>query len=196
MSKKEKNVWSNPAILVAIFGFLGVVIAALITGYFGYRGTVRSLEIAAAQTQQAMKIESPTAIAQTRRDWYVLFVYEFPAGYWKEGMHKYYFKAVCPFGINSTGVDEPTYSLTVKQDTEPQKSTVYIRRGGLYLTEILGASYGDTLHPSQTTTAIYSPFATTFEDAERLRDECVVQMRVDDGEFIDLHPVGIDKSSD
>lgn len=127
------------------------------------------------------------------RDWYVIFELKFPPNYWTEGIHSYLFDAQCPFGINSTGEDESTYSFTVGQTTQIQDSTVYIRRGGLFLSEIEGTSLGSFVHPFQETAAIYSPFALSFEDAERLQDECIVQIKIDNGTFVDLTPIKIDK---
>ena len=127
------------------------------------------------------------------RDWYVIFELKFPAYYWTEGPHSYLFDANCPFGINSTGAEEPTYMFTVDKVAQIQKSTVFIRRRGLYLTEIEGDAFGHFIHPSQETAAIYSPFALSFEDAKRLRDECKVLITIDDKASMDLSPIKIDK---
>jgi len=194
MSGKNKNALLTPAVFTAIFGFLGVVIAASITAYFSYKGSIKPLEMAATQTQETLRATSVTTSPPAPpRDWYVIFSHEFPAGYWNEGIHKYLFKADCPFSINSTKANEPPYSFSVRQGAELQDSMVYIRRGGLFLVEISGISFDDKINPSQATTAIYGPLALTFEDAKRLRDECKVRISIDDGEFTDLNPIRIDK---
>ena len=127
------------------------------------------------------------------RDWYVIFELKFPPDYWSEGFHSYIFDADCPFGINSTDESEPAYSFSVDQTADIQNSTVFIRRRGLYLTEIEGDVLGHSVHPSQETAAIYSPFALSFEDAKRLQDECEVKIKIDDGVIVDLTPIKIDK---
>src|SRR6185503_18992034 len=190
MGKKRKNIFLAPSVLIAIIGFLGVVT----TAYFNYLGNVKPLEIIIANTRQALTATLPTVSpTDPPRKWYVIFSYEFPDNYWEEGIHNYLFKADCPFSINSTKSDEPPYALTVKKDAEILGTMVYIRRKALFLEEVLGTSISNTINPAQATTAIYGPLATTFEDAKRLKEECKVQITIDDGSSIDLIPGRIDK---
>ena len=168
------------AIIVAIIGLLGTIIATIL-------GPI----IVKKVTDTPTPTNTPTALA---RDWYVIFELKFPPDYWSEGLHSYLFDADCPFGINSTGESEPAYSFSVDRTADIQKSTVFIRRKGLYLTEIEGDILGFSIHPSQETTAIYSPFALSFEDAKRLQDECKVTIKIDNGAFVDLTPIKIDKT--
>ena len=134
---------------------------------------------------------APTAVT---RDWYVVFEHTFPANTWSEGIHKYLFNAECPFSINSTKADEPSYSFSVKESVPVQNSKIYIRRRGLYDVEIAGTPLNNiSINPAQETTAVYGPLATSFEEAKQLRDKCKVQISIDDGEFIDLVPIRIDK---
>jgi hypothetical protein len=127
------------------------------------------------------------------RDWYVIFELRFPANYWAEGVHSFLFDADCPFGMSSTSENGPTNAFSVDRTAEIQDSTVFIRRRGLYLTEIKGDAFGHFIHPSQETAAIYTLFALSFEDAKRLRDECKVAIKIDDGSFVDLAPTELDK---
>lgn len=197
MPKRINKVSLNPTVVVALITTIGAIIGA----YINYMGNKVPYVFSATQTEQAMKTAlaitstltmTPTPTNQPR-DWYVIFSLEFPAGYWEEGIHKYLFDADCPFSINSTKESESSHGITVKQDAKLQGSMVYIRRGGLYLVETFGTSIGDTIHPSQATTAIYGPFATSFDEAKRLHDECKVRIQIDDGEFMDLIPTRIDK---
>lgn len=140
---------------------------------------------------------TPTPISESTiqtRDWYVLFELKFPPDYWSEGLHSYLFNADCPFGINSTGESEPTYSFSVDRAAEIQDSMIFIRRKGLYLTETEGDVFGHSIHPSQETAAIYSPFALSFDDAKRLQDECKVTIEIDNKASLDLSPIKIDKA--
>jgi hypothetical protein len=167
------------AIIVAIIGLLGTIIATILGPIIVKRAT-----------------DTPTPVntqSSQRRDWYVIFELKFPPNYWTEGLHSYLFDANCPFGINSTGENEPAYSFTVDPTTQIQTSIVYIRRGGLFLSEIQGDSLGNFIHPSQETAAIYSPFALAFEDAKQLKDECKVTIKIDNGTSMDLTPTSIDK---
>ena len=127
------------------------------------------------------------------RDWYVIFEHKFPTNYWAEGVHSFLFDADCPFGINSTSENGPTNAFSVDRTANIQISTVFIRRRGLYLTEIKGDAFGHFVHPSQETAAIYSLFALSFEDAKRLKAECKVSIKIDNGSFVDLTPAKIDK---
>jgi hypothetical protein len=128
------------------------------------------------------------------RDWYVIFELRFPANYWAEGVHRFLFDADCPKGINSTSENGPTNAFSVDRTAKIQNSTVFIRRRGLYLTEIKGDAFGHFIHPSQETAAIYSLFASSFEDAKRLKDECQVLIKIDDGASVGLTPTKLDKA--
>ena len=170
------------------------IIVALITGFVTILVTLITVIWGPIWLKNMDKEPTPTVEpTSTPRDWYVIFELEFPSNYWAEGIHKYLFKADCPFGINSTGIKESSYSFSVKQTAEVQNTIVYIRRGGLYSVEIFGDKSDNTINSLQKTTAIYSPFTITFEDAKRLRDECKVDIQIDDGEFISLAPTRIDK---
>ena len=127
-------------------------------------------------------------------DWYVIFELKFPANYWTEGIHSFLFDADCPFGIIATSENGPTNSFSVDRTAEIQNSTVFIRRRGLYLTEIEGDAFGHLIHPFQETAAIYSLFTLSFEDAKRLKDGCQVSIKIDDESFVDLTPIKIDKT--
>jgi hypothetical protein len=179
MSKRRKSAFLSPTVLVALIGLVGVVISA----YLNYLANVKP-------PLNSIPTVSPTVAP---RDWYVIFSYEFPENYWKDGIHNYLFKANCPFSINSTKSNESSYSLTIKKDTEILSSMVYIRRGHLYLEEVGGTPISSTINPAQPTTAIYGPLAENFEDAKRLQNECKVQISIDDGSFIDLTADRIDK---
>ncbi len=174
---------SNSAalIIVALIGLIGTFVSAILAPFIN-----RKLDAPPTPT---------TAITPTAafRDWYAVFELKFPSGYWSEGIHSYIFDARCPFDINSTGADEATYSFTADHTTTLQNSTVYIRRKGLYLGEIETTTLGDALNPLQETAAVYTPYAFTFEDAQRLLNECQVQIRIDHGAFIPLTPLRVDK---
>ena len=126
--------------------------------------------------------------------WYVIFELKFPANYWAEGIHSFLFDADCPFGINSTSENGPTNSFSVNKTAKIQNSTVFIRRRGLYLTEIEGDAFGHLIHPFQETAAIYSLFALSLEDAKRLQDECKVLIKIDNGPFVNLTAMKIEKT--
>ena len=115
------------------------------------------------------------------RDWYVVFELKFPVNYWTEGVHSLSFEANCPVDINSISENGPTNSFSVDRTAVIQQTTVFIRRRGLYLTEIKGDAFGHFIHPSQETAAIYSLFTLSFEDAKRLQDECKVFVKFDNG---------------
>ncbi|HXD10994.1 MAG TPA: hypothetical protein VN653_13095, partial [Anaerolineales bacterium] len=88
----------------------------------------------------------------------------------------------------------PTNPFSVDRTAKIQNSTVFIRRRGFYRTEVRGDAFGHVMHPSQETAAIYSLFALSFEDAQRLKEECKVSIKIDDGSFEELSPTRIDKS--
>jgi hypothetical protein len=170
------------------------IIVAVISGLVTLFVTLISVIWGPQILQNLTRTPTPTLEQMPQpRDWYVIFEHKFPASHWTEGIHKYLFQAICPFGINSTKADEPPYSFSVRQTAEIQNSMIYIRRGGLYLVEIFGTPVNIAIHPSQETTAIYAPLAVSFEDAKRLRDECMVKIQIDDGVFLDLQPTKIDK---
>jgi hypothetical protein len=133
---------------------------------------------------------APTSVS---RNWYVIFEHSFPPNYWSEGVHKYLFKADCPFIINSTKADEPSYSFSVKDSAPIQNSKIYIRRKGLYDVEMRGTPLNISINTAQETVALYGPLAPSFEEAKKLMDSCKVQISIDDGAFIDLTAVRIDK---
>jgi hypothetical protein len=140
---------------------------------------------------------TPTAIIEPTipsRDWYVIFEHKFPANYWAEGVHSFLFDADCPLGINSKSENGPTNAFSVNRTAKIQSSTVFIRKRGLYLTEINGDAFGHFIHPSQETAAIYSLFVLSFEEAERLKNECKVSIKIDNGSSVDLTPTKIDKT--
>lgn len=145
--------------------------------------------------QKRTSTPTPTIEPTTpSNDWYVIFEIKFPANYWTEGIHSFLFDADCPFGIIATSENGPTNSFSVDRTAEIQNSIVFIRRRGLYLTEIEGDAFGHLIHPSQETAAIYSLFTLSFEDAKRLKDECKVSIKIDDGAVLDLKPIRIGKA--
>lgn len=152
-------------------------------GYFRY--PAKSI----ADTTPSINTQSPQS-----RGWYVVFELKFTSAYWAEGIHSYLFNADCPFGINSTGESEPTYSFSVDRTADIQNSIAFICRKGLHLTEIEGDIFGCSIHSSQETAAIYSPLALSFEDTKRLQDECEFKIKIDNRTFVDLIPIKIDKS--
>jgi hypothetical protein len=145
--------------------------------------------------QKWTSVPTPT-IEPTRpsHGWYVIFELKFPANYWAEGIHSFLFDADCPFDINATSENGRTNSFSVDRTAEIQDSIVFIRRRGLYLTQIKGDAFGHSIHPSQQTAAIYSLSALSFENAKRLKDECKVSIKIDDGSFVELTPTKIDKT--
>lgn len=128
------------------------------------------------------------------RDWYVIFELKFAANYWTEGVHNFLFNADCPPGIDATSENGPTNPFSVDRTAEIKQSTVFIRRRGLYFTEIKGDAFGHAIHPSQETAAVYSLAAVSFEDAKRVKEECKISIRIDDGPFVGLAPTRIDKT--
>jgi len=125
--------------------------------------------------------------------WHVIFEHKFPANYWTKGVHSFLFDTNCPIDINSTSENGPTNAFSVDRTAPIQKSVVFIRRRGLYLTEFDGDAFGHFVHPSQETVAVYSLSAFSFEDANRLKYECKVSIKIDGGTFVDLSPTEIDK---
>lgn len=182
-SKKTQLSGSAALIIVAVIGLVGTVISTVLA------------PILVKQVNEPPTPAPTVTPTNARRDWYAVFELRFPPGYWTEGIHNYTFDANCPFEINSTGADEPTYSFTVSGSAALQASTVYIRRRGLYLGEIETASLGDSLHPSQESAAVYTPYAFSAAEAQRLLDECLVQLRIDNGPFTPLAPIRIDQLS-
>lgn len=135
----------------------------------------------------------PTPTIESHR-WYVIFELKFPANYWAEGVHSFLFDADCPLDINATNENGPANSFSVDRTAQIQNSTVFIRRRGLYLTEIEGDAFGHLIHPSQETAAIYSLFALSLEGAKRLQAECKVLIKIDNGPFVNLTAMKIDKT--
>jgi len=141
------------------------------------------------------RISAPTPTIEptvSSQRWYVIFELKFPANYWAAGVHSFLFNADCPSGIKSTSENGPTNPFSVDRTAKIQNSTVFIRRRGLYLTEIKGDAFGHLIHPSQETAAIYSLFALSLEDAKRLQAECKVSIKIDNGPSVYLTAMKID----
>ena len=173
------------------------IIGAVITGVISLLAAVVTVIwgplVVHKLTATSMPTPAPTAVS---RRWFVVFEHSFPSNYWSEGVHKYLFKAACPLSINSTKADEPSYSLSVKQSAPMPNSKIYVRRRGLYDVEISGTPLNISINPAQETIALYAPLATSFEEAQKLRDSCKVQISIDDEAFLDLTPTRIDKIPD
>jgi hypothetical protein len=170
------------------------IVAAVISGMVTLLAAALTVVWGPVLLHKLTDAPTPTIAPTTvTRDWYVAFEHSFPANFWSEGIHKYLFKAECPFAINSTKADEPSYSFSVKQSAPIQNSGIYIRRKGLYDVKILGSPLNITINPSQETIAVYAPLATSYDEAQQLSDKCKVRISIDDGEFIDLAPTPIKK---
>ena len=139
------------------------------------------------------RISAPTPTIESH-NWYVICELKFPVNYWAEGVHSFLFDADCPLDIKATSESGPTNSFSVDSIAKIQNSTVFIRRRGLYLTEIEGDAFGHLIHPSQETTAVYSLFALSLEDAKQLQDECKVLIKIDNGPFLNLTAIKIDRA--
>jgi len=191
MSKKQST---DTEIIKAKISARTTIIAAIISGTVTLLAAIISVIWGPILLQKWTTTPTPTAEPTAlSRDWYVIFELNFPPNYWTEGIHKYLFKANCPFSINSTKDDEPAYSFSVNPSAEIQNSVIYIRRKGLYDVEIQGTPLNLSINPSQETIALYGPFARSFEEAKQLRDRCKVQISVDDGPFTGLTATRIDK---
>ena len=116
------------------------------------------------------------------------------AEYWAEGVHSFLYDADCPPDIKATSENGPTNPFSVDSTAKIQNSTVFIRRRGLYLTEIKSDAFGHLIHPSQETAAVYSLFASSLEDAKRLQAECKVLIKIDNGLFVNMTAMKIDKT--
>lgn len=139
--------------------------------------------------QERTSIPTPTIKSH---GWYAIFELKFRANYWAPGVHSFLFDADCSSGIKSTSENGPTNPFSVDSTANIQNSTVFIRRRGLYLTEIRGDAFGHLIHPSQETAAIYSLLTSSLEDAKRLQNECKVSIKIDDGPFVNMTVTKID----
>jgi len=139
------------------------------------------------------RTSAPIPTSESQR-WYVIFELKFPANTWAEGVHSFLFDADCPVDIQSKSENGPTNPFSVDSTAKIQNSTVFIRRRGLYLTEIDGDAFGHLIHPSQETAAVYSLFVSSPEDAKRLQAECKVIIKIDNRPFVNLTAIRIDKT--
>jgi hypothetical protein len=169
---------------------IAIIITILVTLFVAIVGFILGPIFLQKLTGTPTPTIEPTAPS---RGWYVIFELKFPANYWAEGVHSFLFESDCPPDINSTSENGPTNAFSVDRTAQIQNSTVFIRRRGLYLTEIKGDAFGHLFHPSQETAAVYSLFTSSFEDAKRLQDECKVSIKIDDGPFVNLTATKIDK---
>jgi len=106
--------------------------------------------------------------------WAVSFSYEFPPGFWPEGLHRYGFYMDCPvmqqFNVPSEYVD-----FTVTPETAAFDSPVYLRLGGLS-TGALAPINLDSIHPDQATVAVVTVLGVSEDQAQQAgqTSECEV----------------------
>jgi len=97
--------------------------------------------------------------------WAVSFSYEFPAGFWLEGDHRYGFYMNCPV-LQQFNVPSEYRDFTVTQDTIAFESPVYLRLGGLS-TGALAPINLDAIHPDQPTVAVVTVIGVTEDQARQ-----------------------------
>lgn len=162
----------------------------MVVGIIAVTGSIQAPPFFSNRSGASAALQRPTEPAG---DWYGIFEHPFPANYWAEGVHSFSYSADCPVEINTHTENGPAYAFSVDRTAAVQDSTVFIRMRGLYLVAIKGDAFGHTLHPSQKTTAIYTLFAGSFADANRLQNECKISMQFDSGLTVELSPLDINQ---
>jgi len=135
-----------------------------------------SLALAACSAQATLPPPTPTQIVPTSLptavgpetqpgSWAVSFSYEFPAGFWLEGDHRYGFYMNCPV-LQQFNVPSEYRDFTVTQDTIAFESPVYLRLGGLS-TGALAPINLEAIHPEQPTVAVVTVIGVTEDQARQ-----------------------------
>ena len=109
----------------------------------------------------------PTAVGPEAQPgtWALSFSYEFPAGFWAEGNHRYGFYMDCPV-LQQFNVPSEYRDFTVTQDILPFDSPVYLRLGGLSSGALAPINL-DAIHPDQATIAVVTVVGVTEEQAQQ-----------------------------
>lgn len=134
------------------------------------------LALAACSAQATLPPPTPTQIEPTSLPtavgpeaqpgtWAVSFSYEFPAGFWLEGDHRYGFYMDCPV-LQQFNVPSEYRDFTVTQGTIAFESPVYFRLGGLS-TGALAPINLEAIHPDQATVAVVTVIGVTEDQARQ-----------------------------
>ena len=109
----------------------------------------------------------PTAVGPEVQPgtWAVSFSYEFPAGFWLQGDHRYGFYMDCPV-LQQFNVPSEYTDFTVTLETTAFDSPVYLRLGGLS-TGALAPINLDAIHPDQATVAVVTVLGVTEDQAQQ-----------------------------
>jgi hypothetical protein len=139
-------------------------------------GLLGSLLLAACTARADLAPPTPTLVAPTGLPtavgpevqpgtWAVSFSYEFPAGFWPEGAHRYGFYMDCPV-LQQFNVPSEYIDFTVTQETAAFDSPIYLRLGGLS-TGALAPINLDAIHPDQATVAVVTVLGVTEDQARQ-----------------------------
>jgi len=96
-------------------------------------------------------------------DWAIPFSYEFPAGTWHVGFHRYALRVDCPILAQESLAGE-WRDFVVTKESAPINTPIFLRLGGLS-TGTLGPPGIQTIHPDQLTIALVTILGVTEEQA-------------------------------
>jgi hypothetical protein len=124
----------------------------------------------------------PTAVPPNAvsGQWAIPFEYEFPLGFWAEGLHRYGFLFSCPaIDVGTSGSEWRIFEVT--GESPVQDDPVYMRLQGLSFGRISSAHF-DIIHPEQKTVALVTFLGLSEETAQEAAgsSDCEVLMRWDD----------------
>lgn len=122
---------------------------------------------------------TPTSLTE-EANWAVSFVYNFSVPFWTVGMHEYTISVVCPSFPDLRGTW--THTFEVSENAMQYPSAIYLRFVGLR-TEPLGTTSTIiyTIHPTQSTVAIFSLTDLTSTKKDKIMAECNVLITWDGG---------------
>jgi hypothetical protein len=136
-------------------------------------------------TRTPISATTPTLSATEASNWAIVFEYQFPADFWTVGTHEYTLESDCPSIQGSSGTR--TQMFEVSEDATLLSNKVYLRVSGLRDSTIEGASVAQ-IHPSQSTSAVFSLIDATRSEAELAMGNCRVTVKWDGQSPIFLTP--------
>jgi len=181
-----------------IWGFWGVIIAALITGVVAlivaYKPPLPFLTPIQTQT---VVFTAPATLSSTEiptitetPNWAISFEYQFPSNPWSVGMHEYTIENSCPnVDIDGTGTHSASHTQTfeVSESAAVLPGNAYLRISGL-TDKPLDAQLLENIKPLQTTIAVWTLIGMTQAQAELAVTDCTVTVSWDGGTAKQLQP--------
>ena len=142
-------------------------VAGILLGGFALAACTAQATLAPPTPTPIVPTSLPTAVGPEAQvgTWAISFSYEFPAGFWLEGDHRYGFYMDCPV-LQQFNVPSEYRDFTVTLDTIAFESPVYLRLGGLS-TGALAPINLDAIHPDQATVAVVTVVGVTEEQARQ-----------------------------